>query len=127
MDSIGDMLTRIRNAQAVRHTDVEMPFSNVKWRIAELLEAKRYVAKAEKHGRTVNRVITITLKYEDGEPAIREIRRISKPGNRVYSTAVKLFSRRAGRRFVLSTPKGIMTDLEARKARIGGEILFEIW
>lgn len=128
MDTVGDMLTRIRNAQLARHKDVRVPFSDLRWRIAELLQKEGYIEKAEKKGRTKERrVIEITLKYENGVPAITELRRVSKPGRRVYHRAAKLFPRRAGRRLVLSTSKGIMTDREARKVGIGGEILFEIW
>lgn len=128
MDTVGDMLTRIRNASMARHEDVRLPFSDLRWRIAELLEKEGYIAKAEKHGRTKERrVIVITLKYAHGAPAITELRRVSKPGKRVYAGWGELSSRRAGRRLVVSTPKGLMTDAQARKARLGGEVLFEIW
>jgi small subunit ribosomal protein S8 len=128
MDTIGDMITRIRNAQMARHETVRIPFSNLKWRIAELLEKEGYIAKAEKKGKSKERkVIEITLKYENGMPAIREIRRISKPGRRWYVTKDEMRSRRAGRELVVTTSKGIMTASQARKAGLGGEILFEIW
>jgi small subunit ribosomal protein S8 len=128
MDTIGDMLTRIRNAQMARHKDVRVPFSGLRWRIAELLEKEGYIAKAKKHGRLKDRrMIEIELKYENGAPAITEIKRISKPGRRWYAGKTEISSRRAGRRLVVSTPKGIMIDKDARKAGLGGEVLFEIW
>ena len=128
MDTIGDMLSRIRNAQSARHEAVRVPASNLRLRVAELLEREGYVAKIEKRGRVKERkFLEITLKYEDGLPAIREVRRLSKPGRRWYADKSKMWSRRAGRRLVISTPQGIMTDKAARKAGLGGEVLFEIW
>lgn len=128
VDAISDMLTRIRNAQAVGHEIAKVPYSNFKWEVAELMQKKGYIAEAEKKGRNPRRVIEITLKYEkDMSPFIRELRRISKPGRRFYVKRTDLMSRRAGRRRVVSTPKGIMLDQDARKAGVGGEILFEIW
>jgi small subunit ribosomal protein S8 len=128
MDSIGDMLTRIRNAQMARHQDVRVPFSGLRWRIAELLEKEGYIAQAKKQGWLKDRrVIEIELKYENGAPAITEIKRISKPGRRWYAGKSEMSSKRAGRRLMVSTSKGIMTDKNARKAGLGGEILFEIW
>ncbi len=127
MDVVSDMITRIRNAQMVRHESVRIPFSNLKWQIAELLEKEGYIEKAEKKGRfRERRMIEIKLKYENGQPKIRELRRISKPGRRVYA-GCNVRSKKAGRQLVLSTSKGIMTDKEARKLKIGGEVLFEIW
>jgi small subunit ribosomal protein S8 len=128
MDTVGDMLSRIRNAQLARHERVRVPFSNLRWRIAELLAKEGYVAKVQKHGRTKERrVIEIALKYENGSPVITELRRVSKPSRRVYAGRRALSPRKAGRRFIVSTPRGLMTDTEARKAGIGGEVLFEIW
>jgi len=127
MDTIGDMLTRIRNAGAVRHETVKLPYSNLKWAIAQTLLEEKFLAKAEKKGRKDRRIIELTLKYVDGEPAIRELRRISKPGRRVYVKKASARSRRAGRIYVLSTPKGIMTSKKAIAEGVGGEVLFEIW
>jgi small subunit ribosomal protein S8 len=115
MDTVGDMLSRIRNAQLARHERVRVPFSNLRWRIAELLAKEGYVAKVQKHGRTKERRV------------ITELRRVSKPSRRVYAGRRALSPRKAGRRFIVSTPRGLMTDTEARKAGIGGEVLFEIW
>lgn len=127
-DTIGDMLTRIRNAQLARHESARIPYSDLRWRIAELLEKEGYLVKAEKKGRAKDRrIIEIGLKYEDGMPVARELKRVSKPGRRLYAKKTELFSRHSGRRIIVSTPAGIMTDKQARKAGLGGEVLFEIW
>ena len=137
-DPISDMLNRIRNAQAVQHLTVEMPFSNLKYEIAKTLEKHDFIEKVEKKGRKVKRTIDITLKYLPAEalakaghdkiPAISGLKRVSKPGQRIYLDSTKIKRVKGGYgTAIISTSKGLMTDKEARKQKIGGEVLCEIW
>lgn len=128
MDSITDMLNRIRNAQAVLHPTVEFPFSNFKYEIAKILEKQGFIEKIEKKGKKTAKTIEITLKYQDNIPAISGLKRISKPGQRIYLPTNKIHKVRQGYGIaVISTPKGLMTDKEARKEKLGGEVICEIW
>ena len=127
-DPITDMLNRITNAQAVAHPTVDIPFSKLKHEIAKLLESKDFIKKVEKKGRKINKVIEITLKYTDKIPGISEFKRISKPGQRIYVAWNKIRRVRSGFGMaMLSTSQGLMSNEQARKQKIGGEILFEIW
>jgi small subunit ribosomal protein S8 len=128
MDQITDMLNRIRNAQAVGHAKAEIPFSNLKYEIAKILEKKSLVSKTEKKGRKAQKLIEITLKYSDKIPAISGLKRISKPGQRIYRGFKQLKPVKSGYGIaVVSTPKGLMTDKEARKQKTGGEVICQIW
>ena len=124
-DPITDMLNRIRNAQAVSHKTVSVPFSNLKHEIALILEKHGFVEKVEKKGRNPKRSIEIALKYP---VAISGLKRISKPGQRIY-TGFKYVKKSKGGIgiFIISTPKGLMTDREVRKNKLGGEVICEIW
>jgi len=127
-DPIADMLTRIRNAQAVLKPEVFIPFSKIKYQIAKILEKEGFVESAEKKGRGVKRKIKIVLKYDDKTPAISGLKRISKPGQRIYLPVKKIKPVRGGFGIaIISTSKGLMTDKEARKKKLGGEIICEIW
>jgi len=128
-DPISDMLTSIRNAVAVRQSTVLIPFSKLKYELLEILEKKGFIEKVEKRGRKAKKIIKITLKYsKDGESAISGLKRISKPGQRIYSPWNKIKRVKGGLGIaIISTSKGLMTDNEARKKRTGGEILCEIW
>ena len=127
-DPVADLITRLSNASAIGRASVSMPFSNFKMAIAETLRGAGYVKAIEKKGKKVKKVLDITLKYDDGHSAISGVKRISKPGRRVYKGAKELFSVRYGHGYlILSTPKGIMTNRDARKQQVGGEALFEIW
>ena len=128
-DPIADMLTRIRNALVVRHSYVEVPASQVKKAIADLLVKEGYVASAEFEGEGVNKKIKIVLKYaENGQKVISGIKRISKPGLRVYCGADELPTVLNGLGVaVISTSKGIMTDKEARTKNLGGEVIAYVW
>ena len=127
-DPITDMLNRIRNAQAVYHPTVDIPFSNLKYEIAKILEKEGFIKGIEKKGKGKKRSIRIILKYEDKTPAISGSKRISKSGQRVYSPAQKIKKVKGGYGIaILSTPKGLMTGREARKKGLGGEILCQIW
>ena len=126
-DPIGDMLTRIRNAMMRRRESVELPHSKVKEALAKLLVKEGYLEKAKnfKESGRPGKMIHLDLKHEDGESVISEIKRISKPGQRIYSTAKKLPRKFRGMT-IISTPKGLMTDKEARKKGLGGELIGEV-
>lgn len=128
VDPIADTLNRIRNAQAVLHSTVDVPFSNLKFEIAKILEKERFVKKIEKKGKKTKRAIEITLKYVDKAPAISGLRRISKSGQRIYLGSEKIKRVRGGYGMaIISTSKGLMTDKEARKQKLGGEVICEVW
>ena len=127
-DPIADMLIRIKNAQAVLHPSVEIPYSNLKHKLANVLLENNFIKAVEKRQNKIKKTIKIVLKYEDKEPAIQELRRVSKPGRRVYIQAKKIRSPRGGRGIViLSTPNGLMVGQEARKKKLGGEVICELW
>ena len=128
MDQITDMLNRIRNAQAVLHPKVEIPFSNLKYEIAKILEKNSLIEKAVKNGKKEKRTIEITLKYENKKGTIAGLKRVSKPGQRIYLPARKIKKVKGGYGLsIISTSKGLMTGQEAKKQKLGGEILCEIW
>ncbi len=127
-DPISDMLNRIKNAQAVLKTQLDFPFSNFKYEIAKILEKERFIEKIEKKGKKTKRTIEIILKYEDKRPAISGLKRISKPGQRIYSPSKKIKKVRGGYGIpIISTSKGLMTNKEAKRQKLGGEIICEIW
>ena len=128
-DPICDMLNRIRNAQAVLKETVDVPFSDLKYEIAKILEKKGFVAKIEKKGKKTRRTIEITLKYDANQPVISGLKRISKPGQRIYKKAKEIKPVKGGYGVaVISTPKeGLVTDKEARKKKLGGEVICEVW
>ena len=127
-DPISDMLTRIRNAQAVSHQTVIFPFSKLKFNLAKILEKQGLVGQVTSQGRKIRKVIEIELKYKKDRPIIRGIKRISKPGRRMY---VKENELRPVRQdyglIIISTPQGLMTNKEAKKKGLGGEVICEIW
>jgi small subunit ribosomal protein S8 len=128
-DPIADMITRIRNALLVKKESIKVPFSKIKMEILNVLKKHGYIKEFTKVGREPKRMIEVVLLYnEDGTPKITEIKRISKPSQRVYKKAKNLFSPKSGYGiYVVSTSKGIMSDREARKANLGGEVLIEVW
>ncbi len=128
IDPVTDMFNRIRNAQAVDHPTVDVPFSNLKYEIAKILEAKEVIGAIEKKKKKTKKVIRIVLKYKDKISVISELKRISKPGRRVYFRYKKLKPVKSGYGFsIISTPKGLMTNEDAKKKKLGGEIICEIW
>jgi small subunit ribosomal protein S8 len=123
-----DVLTKIKNAQAARLPNVKVAFSGMDMAILEILASRGYLASAEKKGRNPKRVIDVQLKYADGRGAIRGIRFVSVPSRRIARGYRELRPTLAGYGVALiSTPKGIMTFEEARKQKLGGMVLFEIW
>jgi len=129
MDPITDMFNRIRNAQAVHKETVEIPFSNPKLKIAEILKSEGFIFDFKKRGRRAKRIIKIDLKYLDNKtPSISGFKRISKPGQRIYRKAKELKPVKSGYgKAIVSTSKGLMTGREARKQKLGGEIICEVW
>lgn len=129
-DPIGDFIIRIKNAGSVHKESISLPFSKMKWAIAELLSAKGYVGEISKKAKAgATRYMTVALLYDkDGRPLVSGVQRISKPSRRLYekSKNIKRFHRGFGIS-VFSTPKGIMSDMDAKKANLGGEFLFNIW
>lgn len=128
-DTIADLLTRIRNAQAAKHDTVEVPSSNLKKAICQILWDEGYIRSFSVKEDGKQGVINIILKYGEGKtPVIKGLKRVSKPGLRIYSNAQELPKVMKGLGIaVVSTSKGIMTDREARKANVGGEVLAFIW
>lgn len=128
-DPISDMLTRIRNAAVVNKTTVELPHSKIKFAIAKILESEGYLENIEKIENGSKSLIRFKIKFnEDKSPVISSLKRISRPGRRVYIKSGEISKVRSGFGFaILSTPNGLMTSLEARKRRLGGEIICEIY
>lgn len=128
-DPIADYLTRVRNAQAAKHKVVEIPASNLKKEITKILEDKGYILSHKFEDDGKQGVIKIALKYtNNNEPAIRKIERISKPGLRKYAGATELPRVLNGLGIaILSTSKGVITDKEARKENVGGEVLCYVY
>jgi small subunit ribosomal protein S8 len=127
-DPIADMLTRLRNAVAVKKPEVVLPFSQVKFSIAKLLEAEHYIKKAEKIEVTARPFIRVELKYENGHPALNHLKRISKPGQKIYVNKENVPRVLNGFGLaIVSTSKGIMSSQQARRDKVGGELMCEIW
>lgn len=128
-DPIGDLLTRIRNGQAARLTSIKCPASKQRANLLEVLKGEGYIRgyATEKAANGLPE-LTIELKYADGQPAIREISRVSRPGRRVYSKIKDVHNFYNGLGIsILSTPRGVMSDKAAREANVGGEILCRVF
>ena len=127
-DPIGDMIARIKNAQLRNHKIVELPSSNFKISISEILKNEGYIVDYKINEDKKKPVLSINLKYHSGNPVISTIERISKPGRRIFSSAESLPKINNGLGIaIISTPKGVMTDLDARKRKIGGEIICKVF
>jgi len=127
-DPISDFLTRIRNASRAQKVRVEIPSSNIKVGLAEILKKSGYIYDFKVEEDKKQNVITVLLKYADGSPAIHGLKRISKPGLRIYAESNKLPRVLNGLgTAVISTSQGLLTDKEARKQSTGGEVLCYIW
>jgi len=128
-DPIADMLTRIRNALKVQHEHVDIPGSKMKLRIAEILKEEGYINNFQVISEGPKRTIRIFLKYDEkGRPVIEGLKRVSKPGRRVYAGYREIPKVLNGYGInIVSTSKGIMTDKEARKKKVGGEIICSVW
>ena len=128
-DTIADLLTRIRNASSAKHDSVAIPASNMKKAICQILVDEGYVKNYTVTQDGKQGVIKVTLKYGEGKtPVIQGLRRVSKPGLRIYSSAAELPKVMKGLGVaIISTSRGVMTDREARKQNLGGEVLAFIW
>ena len=128
-DPVGDFIIRLTNAGAIKKQMVSVPFSNLKLAIAEKLKDAGYVVTVDKKGKKIKKTLDVVLKYDAaGMHVIHGVKRVSKPGRRMYKSVLEIVPVKYGKgSLVLSTPKGIMTDKEAKGARVGGEALFEIW
>jgi small subunit ribosomal protein S8 len=127
-DPIADMLTRIRNAYSAEHEEVEIPFSNLKERIVNLLNKTGYLGKARVEGEKSNKKLILSLVYSNGRPAINKVEKVSKPGRRVYLKANDITKPLSGYGMtIVSTSKGLMTGDDANKQNLGGEIICIVW
>ena len=127
-DPIGDMLARIKNSQLRNHKKVELPSSNFKVKIADVLKNEGYIIDYKVSSDEKKPLLEIELKYNYGSPVISSIQRVSKQGIRIFSSAESLPKINNGLGIaIVSTPKGVMTDIDARKQKIGGEIICKVF
>jgi len=127
-DPISDMFNRIKNIQAVGKTTVEVPFSKIKFEIARILKENNLIEDFSKKGKKVDKTIKINFKINDKNQKILKFKRISKPGRRLYQgwEDIRLVKQGSGM-VIISTPKGLLTGRDARKQKVGGEIICEVW
>mgnify|MGYP002850315344 FL=1 len=127
-DPIGDMIARIKNAQVRNYKKVELPSSNFKVKIAQILKSEGFIIDYQINSESNKPVLLINLKYHSGNPVISTIERVSKPGRRIFSRAESLPKINNGLGIaIVSTPKGVMTDVDARKQKVGGEIICKVF
>ena len=127
-DPIGDMIARIKNAQARNHKKVELPLSNFKTKIANILKNEGFIKDFMIIGEDKKPILSLELKYHSGNPVISNFERVSKPGRRIFSSADSLPKINNGLGIaIVSTPKGVMTDMDARKQKVGGEIICKVF
>ena len=127
-DPIGDMIARVKNAQQRNHKKVELPSSNFKMKIADILKNEGFIKDFLINTESNKSTISLELKYHSGNPVISTFERVSKPGRRIFSSADALPKINNGLGIaIISTPKGVMTDLDARKHRVGGEIICKVF
>ena len=127
-DPLGDMLTRIRNGQQARKDSILTPASKLRARVLEVLQREGYIRGYTEDATGAHPQLRIELKYFEGEPAIKHVARISKPGRRVYSGSKELPIVRNGLGItIVSTPRGVLSDAEARAQNVGGEVLAEVF
>ena len=127
-DPIGDMIARIKNAQNRSHKNVVLPSSNFKVKIADILKNEGFIKDFKVNKESNKATLSLDLKYYSGNPVISTFERISKPGRRIFSSAESLPKVNNGLGIaIVSTPKGVMTDIDARKQRVGGEIICKVF
>ncbi len=128
-DPVGDFIIQLKNAGMVRKTSVQIPYSKLKHAIADTLVASEFIVSATKHGKKVKKTLEVVLKYDaQGNHFIQGVKRVSKPGRRLYVGVADIFPVKFGRgKRILSTPLGILTGEQAREKNVGGEELFIIW
>ena len=127
-DPIGDMIARVKNAQARNHKKVDLPSSNFKSKIADILKNEGFIKDFKVLNEQNKNILSLELKYHSGNPVISNFERVSKPGRRIFSSADSLPKINNGLGIaIVSTPKGVMTDMDARKQRVGGEIICKVF
>ena len=127
-DPIGDMIARIKNAQSRNHKKVQLPSSKFKIKIAEVLKSEGYIIDYKVSQESNKPYLEISLKYNSGNPVLSSIQRVSKPGRRIFSRAESLPKINNGLGIaIISTPKGVMSDIDARKQKVGGEIICKVF
>ena len=127
-DPIGDMIARVKNAQARNHKKVDLPSSNFKSKIADILKNEGFIKDFKVSRESKKSSLSLELKYHSGNPVISAFERVSKPGRRIFSSADSLPKINNGLGIaIISTPKGVMTDIDARKHRVGGEIICKVF
>ncbi len=128
MDGVANLIVKMKNAGRAGHSTTVVPFTKLNEAILTKLQQKGYVKSFTKKGKTAVKTLEIELAYEDGKPKIQEAQRVSKLSRRVYEKSTNIKSVRRGYGLsLISTPKGILTDMEARKEHVGGEVLFKLW
>lgn len=127
-DAIGDLIIQLKNAGQVGKKQVELPYSKLRQAVAEKLRATGYVGEVKEQGKKVGKTLTIGLVYNGGAHRISGVKRISKPGRRLYTKVANIHKVKFGKgHLILSTPLGILTNEEAKEKQVGGEELFIIW
>ena len=127
-DPIGDMIARVKNAQARNHKKVDLPSSSFKTKIADILKNEGFIRDFKIKSENNKSILCLELKYHSGNPVISTFERVSKPGRRIFSSANGLPKINNGLGIaIISTPKGVMTDIDARKNRVGGEIICKVF
>ena len=126
-DPLGDLLTRIRNGQRAKKDSVTSPASNLRVRVLDVLQREGYIRGYSEEQMGPAKGVRIELKYFEGQPAIKHVARVSKPGRRVYSGSQELRVRNGLGITIVSTPKGVLSDAEAREQNVGGEVLAEVF
>ncbi len=128
-DTIGDLIIRLKNASAVKKDVVSAPYSKLRFAVAQSLQKIGYIKSVNKKGKKVQKTIEIELSYDkDNKSVITDVKRVSTPGRRIYYSSKDIQPVKYGKgSLILSTPKGILTDKEAKKENVGGEVLFKIW
>ncbi len=128
-DPIGDFIIQLKNAAAVRKPSVVTPYSKMRFAVAEALRKEGYLVSVAWHGKKAHKSLVVDIAYgKGGAPRMVGVKRMSKPGRRIYERVLTLRPVKSGKgSLILSTPKGILSDRDARKERVGGEALFKIW
>ena len=127
MDPVSDMFIRIKNANVARHETVYISYSRFKNDIAKALSRAGYVGDVEVKGKRVRKVIEIGLRYRNNEPMVRNVKFLSKPSRRIYASYKELRVSPRGGAVFLTTPKGVLTERAAKKEKVGGQLIAEIW
>lgn len=123
-----DFIIRVKNGYMAKKDNITVPHTNMIWQVAEILKKEGFISEVTKESGATQDLVTVTLKYQGLEPAFTDVKLISKPGRRIYQSVNEIRPVVGGMGIgILSTSRGVMTDKEARKLRVGGELLFQIW